>query len=251
MMENNLLDLTHWLQECGYPANIIQQGIFNARLQGPANAPKKKTSIPFISTYYSNLDSSNIVDVARSLVENSKNPRLKQVFEGVDFIHARRQPPNILSRITNAAFITGDKHVESGIFHCSHAGCKICRLYLQECKSFQTRKGTWKVKCHVDCNSKNVVYYQVCSFCNEVSNTGKTDNLRNRTNNHISGSRHGKTGNLFDEHNYRCPEVLGLERKEPFFKLFVFMVLNNFGKLRAHERRLHLENHDTINASNN
>ena len=250
MMEKNLMDLTGWLQDCGYPDSIIQKGIFNAKLQGPANVPEKKKSIPFISTYYSNLDSSNIIDVTKSLVSNSRNPRVQQVFEDVDFIHARRQPPNILSRITNAAFITGEKEVDNGIFHCSHAGCKICKLYLQKCKSFITRKGTWDVKCHVTCHSKNVIYYQVCNFCQVVSNTGKTDNLRERTNNHISGSRHGKTSNIFDQHNFNCSRTMGTEHKEPYFKLYVFMVLNDYSKLRAHERRLHLDNHDTINATN-
>lgn len=248
-MEKNLMDLKLWLQDCGYPNNVIEKGIFNARLQGPANAPEKKAAIPFVSTFYSNLDSSNIIDVTKSLIANSKNPRVQQVFGNVDFIHARRQPPNILSRITNAAFITQEKKVENGIFLCNHAGCKICKLYLQKCKSFDTKRGTWNVKCHVTCHSKNVIYYQVCNFCKNVSNTGKTDNLRERTNNHISGSRHGKTTNIFDQHNHKCPRDLGMEPKEPYFKLYVFMELNDYSKLRAHERRLHLDNHDTINST--
>ena len=250
MMEKNLTDLAQWLKNCGYPAKIIQRGIHNAQLQGPAPPPQQKVTIPFISTYTSNLDSSNIVDVARNLVANSRNPRVQQVFADVDFIHARRQPPNILARITNAPFITGERRIENGIFHCNKSTCKICKLYLQKCKTFTTNKGTWTVKCYADCNSLNAIYYQVCNFCKNVTNTGKTDNLRNRTNNHISGSRHGSTTNLFDQHNYKCPEDLGMERKEPYFKLYVFMVLNNYSKLHSHERRLHLDGHDTINSSN-
>ena len=250
MMENNLNDLRKWLGECGYPNNVIQRGIFNARLQGPANIPSKKCSIPFISTYYSNLDSSNIVSVTKSLIENSKNPRIQEVFGDVDFIHARRQPPNILSQITNAAFITSNRKEENGIFHCSHAGCKICRLYLKKCKSFKTRRGTWDVKCHVDCNSKNVIYYQVCNFCRKVTNTGKTDDLRQRTNNHITGSRYGKSSNKFDQHNFKCPRDLHIPPTEPFFDLYVFMVVNDYNRLRSLERKLHLQNHDTINATN-
>ena len=34
-MEKNLMDLKLWLQDCGYPNNVIEKGIFNARLQGP------------------------------------------------------------------------------------------------------------------------------------------------------------------------------------------------------------------------
>ena len=171
------------------------------------------------------------------------------MFEDVEFIHGRRQPPNILRQISNAVFITGGHRKENGIFHCSSSKCKICSLYLQECKSFSTRRGIWNVKCHITCNSKNAIYYQVCNFCDKVSNTGKTDNLRERTNNHITGSRHGTTTNLFDQHNYWCPRDQGLVPTEPYFKLFVFMVLNDYSKLRNQERNLHLQNHDSLNST--
>ena len=249
MMEGNLSDLTSWLLNCGYPHRIIEQGIFNARLQGPSPPPTQKTKIPFISTYFSNYNSNNIIDVTRSLIQNSKNARIQETFKDVEFIHGRRQPPNILRQISNAAFITGNQREEKGIFHCKNSNCKICRLYLQACKSFSTRKGIWNVKCHIDCHSKNAIYYQVCNFCNKESNTGKTDDLRERTNNHISGSRHGNTSNLFDQHNYSCSRKLGLEPTEPYFKLYVFMTLNDYSKLRAQERHLHLQNHDTINST--
>ena len=250
MMEQNLVDLTMWLRECGYPYNIIERGIFNARLQGPANVPNNKATIPFVSTFYSNLDSSNTIDVAKNLIQNSKNPRIQHVFKDVEFIHARRQPPNILAQITNATFITGSTSEENGIFHCKRANCKICTLYLQKCKSFPTKSGIWDVKCHAHCNSKNVIYYQVCNFCKKESNIGKTDDLRERTNNHISGSRNGKSTNKFDLHNYKCPRDKGIPPTEPFFKLYILMVLNDYSKLRAHERSLHLQNHDTINSAN-
>ena len=158
-------------------------------------------------------------------------------------------PPNILKQITNARFITNDRKKENGIFHCSHSGCKICRLYLKKCKSFETRRGKWDVKCYVDCNSKNAIYYQVCNFCRKVSNTGLTDDLRDRTNDHITGSRYGKTSNKFDQHNFRCPKEQNIPPTEPFFDLYVFMVVNDYSKLRSHERKLHLDNHDTINAT--
>ena len=250
MMEDNLRDMTVWLQNCGYPDSIIERGIFNARLQGPANAPSIRKTIPFVSTYFSNLDSSSVIDVAKNLIQNSKNPRIQLAFKDVNFIHARRQPPNILAQSTNARFITDEKHIESGIFLCSRSNCNICEMYLQKCKLFETKKGTWKVKSHAHCNSKNVIYYQVCNYCNEVSNVGKTDDIRKRTNNHISGSRLGKTSNLFDQHNYRCPRDKGISPKEPYFKLFIMMVCNTYSKLRAHERHLHLQGHDTINSTN-
>ena len=75
-MEQNLVDLKEWLQNCKYPIDVINRGIFNARLQGPANAPERKQTIPFISTYFSNIESSNILETAKSLLQNSTNQRI-------------------------------------------------------------------------------------------------------------------------------------------------------------------------------
>ena len=252
MMENNLSDLTGWLQQCGYPNEVIEKGIHNARLQGPAPAPENKTIIPLISTYYSNYDRKNIIDTTKSLIINSKNQRIQEAFKDVEFIHARRQPPNLLQQITNAPFITGEKERNPGITLCRRSNCKICKMYLQECASFFTANGTeWKIKCEVTCGSKNVIYFQVCTFCNKESNIGKTDNLRNRTNNHISCSRNGTGSNIFDHHVYECSRKKQKPHTEPFFKLYVFMKLSNYHKLRDQERRLHLLNYDTINSTHN
>ena len=251
VMETNLNDLRTWLRNCGYPKNIIERGIFNARLQGPANAPSKKENIPFISTYYGNYDSSNIIETAKNLIDNSKNHRIQQVFKDVNFIHARRQPPNIIRQITSATFISDEKKTkENGIFCCKRPNCKICQMYLQECKSFNTKKGEWLVKSHAHCNSKNVIYFQICNFCNHECNLGKADEIRARTNNHISCSKNGTGTVLFDKHCYECPRQRGITPSEPYFKLYIMMVLNDFKKLRAAERNLHLQNHDTINATN-
>ena len=257
-MEENLADLENWLLQCGHPKTIIDKGIHNARLQGPANKPSNKTVIPFTSTYFSNYDSTNILTTARSLIENSKNQRIQEVFKDVKFINSYRQPPNLLRQITNAEFITGIEKVIRGTTHCENSGCKICKLYLQKCDSFKTTNGTiWQIKCHVHCHSKNVIYYLVCNFCLHESNVGKTDNLRERTNNHISCSRHGSGSDLFDLHVHACARKQGIKleekpfkRFEPYFKLYVFMELTTYSSLRNHERRLHLQGHDTINNPN-
>ena len=95
-MEENLADLKKWLLDCGHPKKTIEKGIHNARLQGPANAPSSKTTIPFTTTYYSNYDSRNILSTATSLIENSKNTRIQNAFKNVQFITSYRQPPNLL-----------------------------------------------------------------------------------------------------------------------------------------------------------
>ena len=161
MMENNLRDLTSWLLNCGYPLQVITKGIHNARLQGPAPPPDKKRSIPLITTFFSNLDGGNILEAAKSLIQNSSNTRIKEAFKDVRFIHARRQPPNILQQVTNAKFVTSERNIRPGIWRCGRYDgvvCKICELYLQECTSFTTAGGKiWTVNCHAHCNSLNVL----------------------------------------------------------------------------------------------
>ena len=135
-----------------------------------------------------------------------------------------------------------------GIFKCGREVCKLCKHYLQECASFITSKGVeWKVKCHASCSSLNVLYFLVCNSCGTTSYTGKTDNFRNRTNDHISKCRSGKSTNRFDIHVFNCSR--DLETKEPFFKAYIFMVLNDYNKLLNLERNLHLAGHDTMNNS--
>ena len=192
------------------------------------------------------------------MIGNSKNKRIQEAFKDVQFITSYRQPPSLLRQITNAEFITSVEEATRGISLCKNSACKICKMYLQKCDSFETANGTiWQIKCHIDCNSKNVLYYQVCNFCSKVSNVGKTDDLRERTNNHISCCRHGSGTDIFDLHVHECAKLQNrfLEKKtyiqyEPYFKLYIFMKLRDYSALRSHERRLHLQGHDTINNPN-
>ena len=247
-MENNLNDLRRWLKNCGHPEEIIEKGIFNARLQGPAPPPTTTPTIPFVSTFYSNLDNKNILDTTKDLLTKSTNPRLQEVFKDVKFINAYRQPPNLLRQITSAEFLTDQKKNEGGIKLCQNTRCKLCKLYLKECSSFQTANGTtWTIKSKITCNSKNVVYFQKCMSCKKVSNIGKTDNLRERTNNHITSCRNGTGSDIFDKHVFNCFKNASKEAIEPYFSLFVFMELSDYNKLRNFEKKFHMQGHDTIN----
>ena len=146
---------------------------------------------------------------------------------------------------------TTRKDNEKGLFQCTSKRCLICSLnYLQECKSFVTSNGTtWNIKCHITCGSLNALYFLRCRYCSEFNEEftklGKTDNLRERTNNHISSCRHGTSTDIFDNHVYSCAKSRGLPHTEPYFIMFVFMVCNDYNKLLNIERKLHLQGHDT------
>ena len=131
--------------------------------------------------------------------------------------------------------------------------CKICRLYLQEGSEFVMSNGTiWNLRCSPNCNSLNILYFLVCLFCNYESYIGKTDDVRDRTNNHISGCRHGRTTDIFDNHVYKCGhlDTVPEENKkamEPYFKLYIMLECSNYHKLLDYEKKFHAAGMDTMN----
>ena len=251
-MQRNLADLRLWLHNCGYPETIINKGIHNALLQGPAPPKDETRVIPLISTYYDNYNNRTVLETAKSLLKNTQNDRLKSAFQNVDLICAFKQPPSLLRSLSHSKF--GDTVIEDriGVFHCKDSRCKQCKLYLQVGNQVTFANGViWDVKCFADCNSLNVLYYLICNFCLVETYIGKTDDGRERTNNHITGCRHGSTKNIFDKHVYACASKKGMELVEPFFKYHILMVCSSYHKLLAYESALHAKGLDTLNNPNN
>ena len=89
-----------------------------------------------------------------------------------------------------------------------------------------------------------MLYFLICNFCNTTSNTGKTDNFRERMNNHITAWRWGKSSDTFDNHVFECSSHNNLRHEEPFFKAYIYMVVNDYNTLLNIERRLHLAGHE-------
>lgn len=245
--QQRLDELYEYLVACNYPPTIVRKGIHNARLQGPAPNPAKKVqTIPFISTFTSNLKSERIVKISNQLLQDSQDDRLKTAFNNSKVVLALKQPPNLLRQLSKAAFTSEpEPRKEIGIFTCGRSICDICTFYLQPCKSFLTSNGTeWFVNSHITCHSKFVIYFLKCLSCQEKETySGQTNHLRNRTNNHISGCRTGRTTDKFDLHVHKCNKTL----TEPFFKLYVFVELSDGSLLDAYENYLHRCNFDTMN----
>ena len=124
------------------------------------------------------------------LLENCPDPGTRELFANKRVIHALKQPPNILQQVTSARFMRSTNPISTkpnGIFPCSDQRCKIHRLYLVQCAEFQVENGLiWKVPSHITCNSKNVAYFLICCGCDTFSYLGITNELRKRTNVHIS-----------------------------------------------------------------
>ena len=245
--EKRLKQLHDYLIACNYPPLIVKKGIHNARLQGPGPDPeKKRQTIPFVTTHNSNMKSDRTVKLSNQLLENATDDRLKSAFQNSKIVMALKQPPNLLRQLSRAAFSTTIiQRKENGIFTCSRSNCELCKSYLQPCSSFITsRNYEWFIRSHITCHSKNVIYFLKCLTCDEKTTySGKTNNLRNRTNVHISGCRTGRTTDIFDLHVFECNS----RHVEPFFKMYVFIELMNDSLLDAYERYVHENGHDTMN----
>ena len=239
---SRLKELKEWLLQCNYPEKVIDKGIYNAQLQGPAPLQHEKKVIPFVSTYYSNYSNKSIATKAKTLLETSQNEETKEVFQNFNVIFAQKQPPNLLRLLTKPK-PKPDLNV-TGFTKCKDIRCNLCKFYMEEGDRFITsNKEEWTIKSKVTCNSKNVIYYLKCKNC-ITTYIGKTNNFRKRMNNHISSSNHGNSSNRFDNHVYKC---LGENKTEPFFKIRPMMVLNDESKLLEYEHYLHVKGYDTMN----
>ena len=246
--KKNLISLKNWLLQCGYPKPLIKKKFHKAKLQGPAPKPKNKNIIPVVTTFCSNYDLSEIVNRSKSLLFNTRDDTIKEIFDNSQIVLSLKQPPNLLRHLTTAKFNHNKDVTNHGISKCTHPLCKICDLYIKECKSFITSNNTeWFIKGNINCKSKNVIYYLKCIACQfKVTYTGKTNELRPRMNNHITACRHGTSTDTFDNHVFKCRIEHNIH-EEPFFEIMVFMELPEERLLLTYESYLHSKGFDTLN----
>lgn len=247
-MESRLIELKKFLLKCNYPIHVIEKGIFNARLQGPAPQTKStENTLPLITTHFANYEYSNIIHKTKFLLHHATSTRLKEIFQDCDFILSNRQPKNLLQQLTSAKFSTHKVPSNSLPFtsKCNDKRCKICEMYLQTDESFKLASGkVWHTKCNMTCQSKNIIYFLTCNRCDgKVSYIGKTTNLRLRTNQHISTCRTGNGSDKFDKHVNQCGNS---ELQEPFFKLYLMLKVKE-EMLVTYESHFHKLGYDTMN----
>ena len=250
--DQRLNELKQWLLSCGYPEKLIDSKFFRARLQGPAPAPNKNcTTIPFVTSFYSNYDARNIASTSNSLLQSSKSESVNEIFKDCRPVLALRQPPNILRQLTRAAFVSEkmeNSQLTPGLFRCASNHCKLCKDgYIQECSEFTTSNGfVWEIKSHITCNSTNVIYFLKCNSCKVTTYTGKTNNLRKRMNGHKSSCVLGNSTDIFDNHVFKCRRELNMD-VSPLFLVYAFLTVNDPKLLIPYENFLQQQGHDTMN----
>ena len=205
----------------------------------------------------SNFDFKHIVRTTKDQVRATKDDTIRHIFKNTRFVEAIQQPKSIIRLLTKSSFDDIDSNPitfrNPGLFaECKSNRCNLCNKgYIQECTSFLTSNNfRWYIKSHINCYSKDVLYFLVCNMCKSdkpESNTGKTwTDFRTRLNNHISDCRTGRTTDLFDIHVHECGKRNNC-LKAPYFKVYAYMKLSTPDKLLAYEKYLHSRKFDTIN----
>ena len=96
--------------------------------------------------------------------------------------------------------------------------------------------------------STSVLYFSSCNSCNgNTTYTGKNVNFRHRMNNYITEFRYGKSTDKFDDHVFKCSNKEKHVAKEPYFKVYAFIIVTNENELRCYESYLHKMEFDTMN----
>ena len=183
-----------FLKECKYLEHVISKSIFNAKLQGPApNPDRSKSVIPFVTTYYPNIDNKSLIQTVKNKFKNIKNEPPKSTYKDTNFILSLKQPKSLYGELASSRFIWFKNVRKPGTCKYNDKRWKICQNYLNETNKFtMLNHQVWEIRREIDCHSINVFYYLKCKMCNEKeTNIGKTkgDNTKGfkvRINQHIS-----------------------------------------------------------------
>ena len=113
------------------------------------------------------------------------------------------------------------KSILSNHLHWSYSHSNMRSI--AEYASFETSNDVeWQIKCHIDWNSKNVLYFLKCTACKSTTYTGKTNNLRLRMNWLKSSATLGNSTDVIDKHVHKCSNRLKYTL-EPKFHIYAFL----------------------------
>ena len=90
--EDRLNEIKNWLRSFKYPGNVINRAFRNARLRGSAPLKTNLNNIPFVTTYYDNLNSNEKVKKIRKKFNDIQSDHVKNVFKNSNVTLAQKQP---------------------------------------------------------------------------------------------------------------------------------------------------------------
>ena len=101
-----LKELETWLKHCIYPGSMINQSLYNAKLQDPFPFTDNSKNIPFVTTYYENINNAKLVRKIRFKLSKIQSRQLTKVFKNKNVIFSQMEPKNLLRLLTRARFST-------------------------------------------------------------------------------------------------------------------------------------------------
>ena len=125
--------------------------------------------IPFVPTYYPDIDTKSLMKTAKNKFKNIRNEHLKSIYKDMNFILSLKQPKYLYRELASSRFISNFKIIRKpGAYKCSDKRCKICQNYLNETNKFTVSNGqVWEICRQIDCHSVSVIYYLKCKMCSK------------------------------------------------------------------------------------
>ncbi|KAK3083263.1 hypothetical protein FSP39_017901 [Pinctada imbricata] len=159
LRDKRLEELKSFLIKQQYPEKLIDAAIIKAKnipiteLRTSEEKPEQKDVIPFVVTH--NPKNEKIFNVAKQFLPIlHQSPSLRSLFKPQDFIHSRRQPPNLKKLLTRAKF-TSNPDETFKVSKCLDPRCGTCKFIL-EGDTFKFKSGQiFRVNENMTCKSKN------------------------------------------------------------------------------------------------
>ena len=145
----------------------LNQSFYHAKLQGPAPFKDNPKNVPFVTTYYENIDNEKVVRKIRSKLSNIQLRLVSELFKNKNVVISQKQPKNLLRLLTRAGFNTEINafQKQNSLFKYIDKRCKIYSLYIVEGHSFiMPNNMRWELRSHVTCRSINMIYYLKCNM---------------------------------------------------------------------------------------
>ena len=126
-IEYRLNELKNWLKSCKYLENVINRAFRNARLQCSASLKTNSNNIPFVTTYFDNVNNNKKVKKIRRKFNHIQSDHLKSLLKNSNIVLAQKQPKNLLRLLSKAGFNTDSnnfiqlKNCRPGTFTCKFA----------------------------------------------------------------------------------------------------------------------------------
>ncbi|MEW8548313.1 MAG: GIY-YIG nuclease family protein, partial [Candidatus Thiodiazotropha sp.] len=182
-----------------YPINVIEKGIEKAmkiRKEELRIVRQKNDDniITFVSTF-NPLNPELFIGIRQNLPILHQDEIMNEILKEYQIIKSKRQPRNLKRLLTRAKFT--DTNESPKIKKCNRSNCGLCEHLITETDfAFQSGK-TFKVKCSMSCEVKNLIYVIRCCGCQEeyIGETG--DTLRHRVTVHKQQIRDPSTRMLY------------------------------------------------------